>query len=79
MKFNKAVKIVTTEINKDSSRQLCYIQNIAYSFQTEYGRYCEDNKKAQLLTRKDIHTISTRAAKHFLDMWLLNADKEGAK
>lgn len=75
MTFSDAVKFITTEINKDSSMQLCYIANIAYEFESEYNQYCKENNYRPL-NRADVHTISKRAAKRFMYMWLLNADKE---
>ncbi len=79
MNFSDAVKYITSEINKDSLMRLVYISNISYSYQSEFERYCMENKKTHQLSRADIHAISNKAAKHFLDMWLLNADKEEGK
>lgn len=75
MTFSDAVKFITTEINKDSNMQLAYIANIAYEFESEYLQYCKENNYRPL-TRADVHTISISAGKRFLEMWLLNADKE---
>ena len=77
MNFSDAIKYITREISKDSNLQFVYRANIAFAFTEEYRRYCDDNHKYDSLSREDIYIISKRAAKHFLDMWLLNADKEG--
>ncbi len=75
MTFSEAVKVVTTGINKDSDKQLVYIANMAYEFETEYWRYFRENKIVQM-SRADIHQIAKRASRNFINMWLLNADKE---
>jgi len=78
MVFGDAVRFITTEISKDRDKHLCYVANIACAFQDEYYRYCKEHKKYDL-AREDIYKIATKAAEHFLDMWLLNADKEARK
>lgn len=70
MVYNDAIKIVTTEINKDSNMQLCYIANIAYAFENEFRLYCKEHRKRHL-TKADVHTIATAAAEHYLEMWLM--------
>lgn len=70
MFFSEARKIIAAEIEKDSSIKLTYISNMVYAFENEYKRYCKEHKKRHL-KKADVHAIATKAAAHFLDIWLL--------
>ena len=56
---------VTEQIKNDPELYYAYQANIAVQFQDEFAR----NKK-QYKNRQDIHEISNKAAKNFLNLWL---------
>ena len=63
--LKKSTEILTDAIRNDNELYYGYQANIAVAFQDEFHRNTKKYKNI-----KDIHEISNRAAKNFLNLWI---------